>query len=269
MSQLLLMLVDDSAEMGMIVAFLGKRAGWEVLACPDAETAWIALARHRPDLVLLDVNLPGLSGPDWLRRVRSAPEIADLPVALYTHWGLVNDLAAGLEAGADFVFDKDLATRPVDWQQRLMEISAGALSLRAGRHVGVDWPAIDAAPTIEYSGAGRRLTAVRVAGLNHALHLALLRLMPPELMRLVLRRSLARIFTPRILPKEWETWIAFDGCGLELERLPPSLDPVTLLYLSASLLEQMGRLLGAEANSALRDALTAAVPGLSEFLAGS
>jgi CheY-like chemotaxis protein len=269
MSRPLLLLVDDSTEMGVIVAFLGKRAGWEVLVCLDAETAWIALAQRQPDLVLLDVNLPGVSGPEWLRRVRSAPEFAGLPVALYTHWGLVNDVAGGLEAGADFVFDKDLATRPVDWQRRLMEIGTAASELRDGRNVRIDWPAIDAAPTIEYSGAGRRLAAVRVAGLNHALRLVLMRFMPSEVMRVVLRRSLARTFTPWILPNEWETWIALDGCGLELGRLPPSLHPGTLLYLGACLVEQMGRLLGAEANSALRDALTTAVPGLSEFLAGS
>ena len=269
MSQPVLLLVDDSTEMGMIVAFLGKRVGWDVRVCMDAKTASMALTQQRPDLVLLDVNLPGVSGPDWLRRVRLAPEFAGLPVVLYTHWGLVQDVVAGLEAGADFVFDKDLAARPADWQQRLLEIGAAASDLGRGRIVPVDWPPIDAAPTIKSDGGDSRLTALRLAGLNQVLRTALRRLVPPEVLRVVLRRCLTRTFTPRIAPNELETWLAMDGCGLELGRLPPSLNPSTLVYLGASLLEQMGRLVGAEANSALRDALTAAIPGLSEFLAGS
>ena len=102
----------------------------------DADAAWLALGERRPDLVLLDVNLPGASGLDWLRRVRAAPEHAGLAVALYTHWGLPADVAAGLDAGVDFVFDKDLATRPADWQRRLLEIGEAG---RTGKSCGA-WP---------------------------------------------------------------------------------------------------------------------------------
>ena len=110
--------------MGLIVSSLCRRADCDVTVSPDAAAAWEALAQRRPDLVLLDVNLPGASGLDWLRRVRAATEHAGLPVALYTHWGLPADVAAGLDAGVDFVFDKDLASRPADWQRRLSEILA-------------------------------------------------------------------------------------------------------------------------------------------------
>ena len=131
MSHPLLLLVDDSQEMGLIVRSLARRIGWEAAARLDAETAWQALG-ERPDLILLDVNLPGASGLEWLRRVRRTPELADLTVALYTHWGLPTDVAAGLEAGVDFVFDKDLATRPADWQRRLLEIGeAGRMGKRS------------------------------------------------------------------------------------------------------------------------------------------
>jgi CheY-like chemotaxis protein len=265
----LLLLVDDSKEMGLIVASLGKRAGCEVVACFDAETAWECLSRRSPDLVLLDVNLPGASGPDWLRRVRAAPDFAALPVALYTHWGLPTDVAAGLDAGADFVFDKDLAARPAAWIQRLAEIQALAANVGRGRNGADAWPTANASPRIEIGSDDNRLSTVRVAGLNQALRHPSLRCMAPIVMRVVLRRALTRMFTPRILPRDLETWIALDGSGLDPERLPPSLHPNTFFYLSVCLTEQMGRLLGAEVGFAFRDALTAAVPGLSEFLAGS
>lgn len=268
MSTPLLLLVDDSTEMGLIVICLGKRAGWEVVVCVDAETAWDALAQRRPDLVLLDVNLPGASGPQWLRRIRAAPEFAGLAVALYTHWRLSADVAAGLEAGADFVFDKDLAARPADWQKRLREIQTTVSNVRCQRNVIADWSTRNASPIME-TGDDRRLISDRIGGFNHALRFALLRWASPEIILVVLRQTLTRTFTPRLPLKDLETWITADGCGLERERLPSSFNPDSLLYLSANLLEQMGRLLGAQANSALRDALTAAVPGLSEFLAGS
>jgi CheY-like chemotaxis protein len=265
----LLLLVDDSKEMGLIVSCLGKRAGCEVVVCFDAESAWESLSRWRPDLVLLDVNLPGASGPDWLRRVRAAAGFAGLPVALYTHWGLPADVAAGLDAGADFVFDKDLAARPTAWIQRLTEIQALASNVREAENVADAWPTANASPRIEIGSDDNRLSMAQIAGLNKALRHPSLRCMAPIVMRAVLRRALTRMFTPRILPRDLETWIALDGSGLDPARLPLSLHPNTFFYLSICLAEQMGRLLGAEADFAFRDALTAAVPGLPEFLAGS
>src|SRR5947209_1741892 len=122
----LLLLVDDAPEMTVLVQALGGRAGCEVAVASDADAAWAALHARRPDLVLLDVNLPGVSGPDLLRRLRAAPELSGLAVAVYCHATLGADVAAGLEAGADFVFFKDLAARPDDWRRRLEEILAGA-----------------------------------------------------------------------------------------------------------------------------------------------
>ncbi len=255
--------------MGLIVASLGKRAGWEVLVRTDAETAWDILPRRRPDLVLLDVNWPGASGPDWLRRVRAAPEFAGLSVALYTHWGLAPDVVAGLDAGADFVFDKDLAARPADWQKRLMEIREPLPRRERPPNVIDDWSAATPSSIMQDSSGRPPLAGERVAGFNHALRHTFLRYAPPEVLRVALCQALTRSLAPRILPCDLESWLATDGCGLEPMRLPPTLNPDLLLRLSADLLETMGRLLGTDANAALRDALTAAVLGLPEYLAGS
>jgi len=248
----LLLLVDDSAEMGYIVASLGRRAGCDVTVCPDAATAWEALPRRRPDLVLLDVNLPGTSGLDWLRRVRAAPEFADLPVALYTHWGLPADVAAGLDAGVDFVFDKDLAARPADWLHRLAELLA----------VGPDeWPKAPGSPTMNIGEDDAPLSSAHVAALNRVLHHPSIRRVPREVMRALLRRALTRAFAPRILAPELEAWIAPDGTGLDVEHPPPALARNSVAPLAVCLTEQIERLLGQEAGAAFRNALTAALAG--------
>ena len=115
--------------------------------------------------MLLDVNLPGPSGLDWLRRVRRAPEGAGLRVALYTHWGLPADVAAGLDAGVDFVFDKDLATRPADWRRRLTEVS------EAGREGGIPgaWSKADPSATMKAGGGPVPPAASWAAAFNQAL----------------------------------------------------------------------------------------------------
>ncbi len=255
----LLLLVDDAPEMGLIVRSLARRSGWDVSVCIDAEAAWLALGERRPDLVLLDVNLPGASGLDWLRRVRRAPEFAGLTVALYTHWGLPADVAAGLDAGVDFVFDKDLATRPADWQRRLTEIGeARRMGISAGA-----WPNADSGRTMEEGGRPILLTSVWAAAFNQALRHPSLRRLTGEVLSAMMRRVLTSAFGPRILPHTLDAWIGPDG--LDPERVPPSFAPASPVDLAVCLADQIGRLLGAEAGAAFRDAL-AAVPGVGEFL---
>src|SRR5258708_4034997 len=97
MSCPLLLLVDDAPEIGIIVERLGKRAGQEVICCADALVGWDYLEQTiasggaastrmpRPDLVILDLNLPGVSGVELCRRIRATPELETLPVALFSH----------------------------------------------------------------------------------------------------------------------------------------------------------------------------------------
>lgn len=119
----LILLVDDAPDIGLIVRRFGRQAGQGVVVEPSAETAWEFLRQaRRPDLAILDVHLPGASGFDLCRLVRAAPGLSDLPVALFSHWQRPKDVAAGLDAGADFLLAKDLLCQPDDWQRRLAEI---------------------------------------------------------------------------------------------------------------------------------------------------
>jgi len=227
----LLLLVDDAPEMAALVRVLAARAGCEVAACGDAGGAWAALQARRPDLVLLDVNLPGVSGPDLLRRLRAAPEFAGLAVAVYCHADLGTDAAAGLEAGADFVFFKDLAVRPDDWRRRLKEVLGGA----HGR---------PPPPSLGWTAGPPRPAAEWVAAVNRALRDSALRKLGPEVTRAVLRRALAGAAAG---------WLTADGLALDVGRTPaPSPEAAGLL--AARFTEQLWRLLGADAARAVTDA---------------
>ena len=250
MSSPLLLLVDDAPEVGEIVSYLGKRAGFEVAVCLDVPTAWAFLQTRRPDLLLLDVNLPGISGPELCRWIRSTPDLAALAVALFSHWGLPADVAAGYEAGADFVVSKELVARPAEWRQRLEEILAAKDSRGLSERVGLEW-----------GGDHVPARAVWPPGLTQALRCAL-RLVGPEVLRVVIRRAFAqaRMSLSDSALSKWLTPTGFVSTG-PLPCTPP--DARALPVLIVSMLEQMTRLLGAAASRPFREELAGVIPGLS------
>jgi CheY-like chemotaxis protein len=245
MTRPLLLLVDDAPDMGVVVTALGRRAGCEVACRPDLAAAWQFLQERRPDLVLLDVNLPGASGLELCKKVRATPALARLPVALFTHWGLPGDIAAGLEAGADYLFSKELVGRPADWQRRLAEIldySHGHPSSHLlGWGKGVTFP--DSTPGW-------------AALVNQALRHPAVRQVAPEVMRVVLRRALQRAFTPGPSATELEAWVMPGGATLSVGRVPRDPPRGAVAGLFAALAEQVWCLLGAEATAPFREALS-------------
>src|SRR5262249_1726549 len=118
----LLLLVDDMPEIALIAQRLSQRAGYEMVSAGNASTGWEHLQKIRPDLLLLDLNLPGVGGAELCRRIRDNQEFRQLPIALFTHWDRPEDIAAGLEAGAEYVVSKDLLCQPEGWRRRLDEI---------------------------------------------------------------------------------------------------------------------------------------------------
>lgn len=78
------LLVDDSAEVRLLLQVLLELDGFEVTAAEDGPSGLAAAATECPDVVLLDVQLPGLDGPDVLRALRADPATADLPVVFLT-----------------------------------------------------------------------------------------------------------------------------------------------------------------------------------------
>ena len=100
-AQPLVLVVEDEAAQAEIIAYNLEREGYRVARAADGDRAMEMLADERPDLVVLDWMLPGLSGIEICRRIRARRETRDVPVIMLTARGEESDRVRGLDTGAD------------------------------------------------------------------------------------------------------------------------------------------------------------------------
>lgn len=82
-----MLVVDDEPRMARLVQLILEEAGYEVRVCPDGESCLETLRAWHPDLIILDLMMPGLSGIEVLEQLRADPSLAHLPVLLYSASG--------------------------------------------------------------------------------------------------------------------------------------------------------------------------------------
>lgn len=116
------LIVDDDRVLADVVAFALRREGFQVFQAHDGATALQRWVEDKPDLILLDVNLPKMDGFTVLQRIRRE---ADTPVIMLTVRGEDDDVVHGLELGAD-----DYITKP--FSPRQLVARAQAVLRRAG-----------------------------------------------------------------------------------------------------------------------------------------
>jgi len=102
----LILAVDDEPANLALLRKLLTRHGYDVAEAPDGLSAITAVAEQQPDLVCLDVMMPGLDGIEVCQRLRRQPEYAGLPILLLTALDRSEDKARGLEAGANDFLSK-------------------------------------------------------------------------------------------------------------------------------------------------------------------
>lgn len=101
------LIVDDEADLSELLAYNLWKAGYETRVARDGSAALAEITSDRPDLIILDVMMPELSGYEVLARIRSTPELASIPVILLTAKSEEHDELEGLAYGAD-----DFVTKP-------------------------------------------------------------------------------------------------------------------------------------------------------------
>ena len=114
------LIADDEPNILISLEFLMKREGYEVHVARDGPEALAAIQRERPDLVLLDVMMPGKSGFEVCAAVRSDEALAGVKILMLTAKGRDTDVAQGLGVGADGYMTKPFSTKELAARVREM-----------------------------------------------------------------------------------------------------------------------------------------------------
>ena len=111
--------VEDDAGIRELVVYTLRNTGFEAEGCPDGAALTAALRKQTPQLILLDIMLPGEDGITILRRLRAVPDTADIPVILLTAKNTEYDKVVGLDTGAD-----DYIAKPFGMMELVARIRA-------------------------------------------------------------------------------------------------------------------------------------------------
>ena len=180
-----LLLVEDDRPIAELVKYHFTRADFTVTSTPSGEEAQILIDEIKPDLLILDWMVEGVSGIELCRRLRRKPATANLPIIMLTARDEEDDRLRGLETGAD-----DYVTKPFSPKELVARATAVLRRVR---------PALTT-QKLEYAGLVMDLVAYRVTRNGVALHLG-----PTEfrLLRQFLENP-ARVFSRQhLLEKVW------------------------------------------------------------------
>jgi putative two-component system response regulator len=160
--ELVLVAEDDVANRALLARLL-ERAGYRSIAVGDGLDAMRAAMEEEPDLVLLDIGLPGLNGLDVCRRLRADPRTVALPIILVTGQITSRDVVAGLDAGAD-----DFVRKPYDEAELMARVrSVLRLARATAEVVGAHGVIAALANAVEAKDSTTELHCQRLAGLAH------------------------------------------------------------------------------------------------------
>lgn len=108
------LVVDDDPSVRMLVPNLLRSEGFRTLKAANGREAVEQSMEHRPNLILMDINMPEMSGLDACIAIKAAPETADIPVIFMTSLGNDVDRLKGFEVGGD-----DYVIKPLNHQELL------------------------------------------------------------------------------------------------------------------------------------------------------
>jgi CheY-like chemotaxis protein len=125
MTEKTVLIVEDEEDAAELFAEMMRISGFRVLKTSKSTTALSIMTADKPDVVLLDIMMPEISGLDILRQMRRDPNLANIPVIVLTAKSMPSDIKNGMEAGASTYL-----TKPVGFND-LKETVEQALGLKS------------------------------------------------------------------------------------------------------------------------------------------
>ncbi len=155
-----ILIADDEKDIVELIAFNLEQEGFSAIKAFDGEKAWESIQKDKPDLVILDLMMPGISGMDVCRMIRKSAATAALPVIMLTAKSDAMDKILGLEVGAD-----DYITKPFHVRELIARIRA--VLRRSERPSGEDLPEV-----LDFGGLHIDLKSYRVTVDGHPVELS-------------------------------------------------------------------------------------------------
>jgi two-component system cell cycle response regulator DivK len=106
-----ILVVEDQEDNRQILRDLLANAGYEMIEAEDGEQALVKVVEHKPDLILMDIQLPLLDGYEATRRIKANPELQDIPIIVVTSYALSGDEEKARAAGCDAYVAKPYSPR--------------------------------------------------------------------------------------------------------------------------------------------------------------
>jgi two-component system cell cycle response regulator DivK len=99
-------MIEDNEQNRYLVTFLLENSGHEIISAPDGPSGIALVTQVRPDLILLDIQLPGMDGYAVARALRALPEVAHTPIVAVTSYAMLGDREKALDAGCNGYLEK-------------------------------------------------------------------------------------------------------------------------------------------------------------------
>ncbi len=96
-----ILMVEDTDDNRQIIRDLMESVGWDLIEAEDGAAGVAMAAEHRPDLILMDIQLPVMDGYEASRRIKANPELSHIPIIAVTSYALSGDEAKTRAAGCD------------------------------------------------------------------------------------------------------------------------------------------------------------------------
>ena len=106
MSQKTVLIIEDEEDAADMFAEMMRVSGYHVLKTSSSTPALTMMAAEKPDVVILDIMMPEISGLDILRQMRKDPSLANIPVVVVSAKSMPADIKIGMEAGASIYLTK-------------------------------------------------------------------------------------------------------------------------------------------------------------------
>jgi len=117
-----ILVAEDERDIRDLISFTLRFAGYEVVAVSDGQEAVDIVGKEMPDLILMDVRMPRMTGYEACQKIKLDPKVSQIPVVFLSAKGQDSEIRTGLDSGATEYLLKPFA--PTDLSQRVKELLA-------------------------------------------------------------------------------------------------------------------------------------------------